>query len=165
MDKIPVTIEMLDDYGKSIFLEAFTEMPSSETNMHINVLGRGLYEYTAPPTIKWKDINVDFVNSITKKQSDWLLQWSYSFFTVFGVRKNIRVIPKDENCTSFVLSNVYPVNFEQRIINDKKNKVYNNVFKNEKRLKRHVLFEKDNHPIIEIDLTMQLSMDQVIFNR
>jgi hypothetical protein len=81
------------------------------------------------------------------------------------VRKNIRVIPKDNNYPSFVLSNVYPVNFEQRIVNDKKNKMYQSVFKNEKRLKRHVLFEKDNHPIIEIDLTMQLSMDQVIFNR
>jgi len=162
MDRIAATVEMLDDNGKSIFLEAFIEIPSSETNMHINVLGNGLYEYTAPPTTKWKDINIDFVNSITKKQSDWLLQWSYSFFTIFGVRKNIRVIPRDSNHTSFVLSNAYPINFEQKINENKKIK-HTNILKNERRLRRHVLFEKDNHPIIEIDLIMQLSIDRVIF--
>ena len=70
MDRIPVIIEMLDDNEKSIFLEAFTEMPSSETKMNWNILGNGLYEYAAPPTTKWKDINVDFLNSITKKLFD-----------------------------------------------------------------------------------------------
>lgn len=165
-NKIPCIIEIPFEKGIATFQGLF-ERPSINTEI-IEIPYMSVSTYTQGRT-KWNNVELGFYEHYNSEEFKFLNEWFNEMCDsitgrkghAIGYRKNIiikQIDPSGFVCGKWILTGAFIVSYRTDID-------YNNVCKKiiSNKLTRKVLFEKTNHPTMQISITVELSIDRAVF--
>ena len=152
MSNIPVIIEM-SILEEIVSFEGFSSIPILDTQRNYVNVGGGFMQHINTHQ-GWSDIELEFSDSMSLKQTNDLFDWFHNMFSQCSVKKIIRIKALNHNF-AFTLIGAFPKSFEQKFDID--------CVRNSRKLTRKVLFEKKGNESINVYLNTTLSVDRIVF--